>query len=340
MKKSTLKKLFRLSLITSPLIGAVNIAPLKIVADTGEFQEIKNVNIFFGVLVLSAGIFALWQINIFITQVLIKKQQPNTKVLAPIFSFLIVFIFFALLYNFRDGNSPLVSTGLHLFPLFSLLISNTFIVIFIQFILQKEENTDIKLEKAQLEIINLQSRHEKLKQQLNPHFLFNSLSNLRSLIQVNDQRALEYSDDLTSFLRKSIEYNKENLALIKTELAFAENYLSLQRTRFKDSLQYEVSISDDIKNKTYVPIFTLQTLIENAIKHNGFTKKKPLKIKVEYDNTVHSIFVTNNKIVKFDNHPSTKIGLSNLKERFELEKRKVPIITETQTEFKIEIPLK
>lgn len=340
MKKSTLKKLFRLSLITSPLIGAVNIAPLKIVADTGEFEDIRNVNFFLGVLVLSVGIFVLWQLNIFITLVLKKKQQGNAKVFAPIFSFIIVFIFFVLLYNFRVGSSPLVSAGLHLFPLFSLLISNTFIVIFIQFILQKEENTNIKLEKAQLEIINLQSRHEKLKQQLNPHFLFNSLSNLRSLIQMKDKRALEYSDNLTSFLRKSIEYNKENLALIKTELAFAENYLSLQRTRFKDSLHYTVSISDEIQTSAYLPIFTLQTLVENAIKHNGFSKNNPLNIKVEYDYITHSIFVTNNKIAKFDNRASTKIGLSNLKERFELEKRKVPIITETQTEFKIEISLK
>lgn len=340
MKKAIVKKLIKLSVLTSPLIGAVNIAPLKIVADTGEFEQIKEANFFLGTFILSLGVFILWQINIFIFYQFNRPRFKDNRIIKFVISFFFVFSLIFILYSFRDGTSPLQASGLHLFPLFSIVVSNTFILIFIQFIIQKEEYVDVKLEKANLEFINLQSRHESLKQQIQPHFLFNCLSNLRSLIQFKDDRALDYSDQLSSFLRKSIEYSNQNIVTLEEELEFVENYLTLQRTRFQNSLNYSEVIHQTIKENTTIPIFSIQTLVENAIKHNGFTRNNPLFIEISYNDKKHAIQVKNNRIKKYETQNTTGTGLINLKERFEIENLNPPTIIENELEFIIEIQLK
>ena len=195
------------------------------------------------------------------------------------------------------------------------LSSNTIILIIQDLMLLREKKAIIESENAQLKIKNIEATYNQLKQQIHPHFLFNSLTTLKTLIRKQPQEAEVYLKQLSDFLRASITLNNENLANISDELKFCLDYLELQKGRFGEALKYSVDIPDDVKSG-YVPVFSVQHLLENAIKHNALTIEKPLLIEVKYDND--RIIVTNNLQVKDLSEETTGRGLANLAERYKI----------------------
>lgn len=183
------------------------------------------------------------------------------------------------------------------------------------FILLQHLKTQTELEVSQLRSINAETTNQLLRQQVQPHFLFNALNVLKSLIKKNPQTAETYLLRLSDFLRTSFTQNKKGVATLGEEVKLCRDYLEMQKMRFGDALNYTFDISENALSGI-LPFFSLQPLAENAIKHNELTDDNPLHIRIkERDGT---ITVQNNLQRKQSVDNSTGNGLTNLSERYNL----------------------
>jgi LytS/YehU family sensor histidine kinase len=178
-----------------------------------------------------------------------------------------------------------------------------------------EKEAIIESENIQLKIKNIEAANQKLKQQLHPHFLFNSLNVLKTLIKKQPDDAEAYLKRLSDFLRASVSLDNVNTVKLEEELKFSMDYLEMQKIRFGNAIQFEVGIPEEVKTGI-VPTFSIQLLLENAIKHNAFTIESPLFIKLNYINGW--ITVSNNIQPKSLAEYSGGLGLTNLSERYKI----------------------
>lgn len=206
----------------------------------------------------------------------------------------------------------------------------------------------IVLENEQLQAENLQVRLTSLENQVDPHFLFNSLNTLDGLIGVDDERAHSYLQQLASSYRYIIRQqrtfstpqSKDSPNLFSTladELAFAESYTYLMQIRYGSNLQVIRHIDPRWLNAQVVPI-SIQLLIENAIKHNVVSDRHPLAITIETTDR-DTLRVSNPRQAKDDVPEGSGIGLSNLSKRYQLLCHRDIIIEADEQCFAIEIPL-
>lgn len=179
------------------------------------------------------------------------------------------------------------------------------------------ENATMKTENAELRMKSLQAQHEKLKNQLHPHFLFNSLMALKSLIRKDPELAENYLVKLSEFLRFSISHNEQNVVSLQEELKFSLYYLEMQKIRFRNALIFSVDIPTPQLENAKLPVFSLQLTLENAIKHNRLTQENPLSISIRYLEP-DWLLVENNIHEKLNVDPASGIGLKNLSDRYKL----------------------
>lgn len=172
---------------------------------------------------------------------------------------------------------------------------NTIILIFINSELIRERKDKAEAEIQALKLKNMEAQHHLLMRQFQPHFLFNALSTLKSLIKIDQKEADNYLLKLSEFLRFSVVAKDQPLVALEKELKFTEEYLDMQSIRFEDAIFYEVDISKDVMRLS-IPVFALQSLVENAIKHNGFSEENPMTIHIE--NEADKLSISNNKIPK------------------------------------------
>ncbi len=189
----------------------------------------------------------------------------------------------------------------------------------------------------ELRTLNERARFDILKQQINPHFLFNSLSTLKSLILMNDPNAGEFVMSLSEVYRKLLERREQELVTLDNEMEIVNAYLFMQRLRFEDSLLSEIEILPQY-HSFYLPPFSLQLLIENVIKHNVISIRKPLKLRI-YTTEEDNIVIENSLQPKKGNDESTGWGLSTLVERYRIFSPKTVEIIETETTFSVILPL-
>ena len=180
---------------------------------------------------------------------------------------------------------------------------------------------------------NVIAQYETLKNQVNPHFLFNSLNTISTLISKNLEVADKFIKQLSEVYRYVLEFKDTEVVDIITELKFINSYLYLQKIRFGDNL--------DIKNRIkvrdiYVAPLTIQILVENAIKHNIISDNKPLTI--ELYNEESFIVIANNLQKKKILESKEKIGLNNIKSRYEVLSDKPVIIEESDNKFIVKVP--
>lgn len=201
-----------------------------------------------------------------------------------------------------------------------------FVVLLWQTSLQREQ----KLREEKLIFQN-----ETLKNQVNPHFLFNSLNTLSSLISGQPEIAEEFIHRLSSIYRYILEYSSREKVPLDTELAFIRDYFYLHKIRDDGKIQLEINAVDH-ENSEILPV-SLQILVENAIKHNKATWENPLIISIGIENNY--VVVRNNLQKMGVSLKSTGIGLRNLSQRISLVTGKTVIIEETSNEFIVKIPL-
>ncbi|MCU0447097.1 MAG: histidine kinase [Microscillaceae bacterium] len=199
---------------------------------------------------------------------------------------------------------------------------------------QEWKNTLLKAEKLEKE--KSQVQFDNLRNQLNPHFLFNSLTSLNSLIFENQELASQFLQQLSKVFRYLLQNKDKDLVSLKTELEFVKNYIFLLETRFNNTLKIKIQIPDNQLDKRIVPV-TTQILIENAIKHNSIGEGKPLQI----DLTVIEdyLIIRNNRQKKTLVETSNKQGLENLKNLYTFLTDKQLDIQEDSEYFLVKIPL-
>lgn len=179
-------------------------------------------------------------------------------------------------------------------------------------------------------------QYDNLKNQLNPHFLFNALSALNSLIFENPQLASDFLQQLSKVYRYVLENKDKNSVSLQTEIDFVSQYVKLLETRFGDGLNVIFNISDIAREKAIVPV-TMQILIENAVKHNTTSKDSPLVIKVKTESDY--LVIENNLQKKGAIETSNGQGLENLKNLYRFISDRPVEVVETATSFAVKIPL-
>jgi LytS/YehU family sensor histidine kinase len=192
------------------------------------------------------------------------------------------------------------------------------------------------IQTEQLKRENIQSQFEALKNQLDPHFLFNSMNTVYSLIDTHPDKAKEFITKFSKIYRHVLNVKGKVVVPLKDEIEFLNAYIFLQKIRHEGNLDISINI-DAQKLNHYIPPLSLQMLVENAIKHNIVSEKHPLKITIFNTNT--SLIVKNNLQTKDLISESTKIGLNNLSERYKHISDKMPEFYIKDNEYVAEIPL-
>ncbi|MEL6720607.1 MAG: histidine kinase, partial [Bacteroidota bacterium] len=266
------RQLLRLALILSPLMAIFRVAPILIFNELdikGRLPDFinQNVGIWLAILFVATSIFIQWIINIWLLTKPEKGEQSNRLLYKRYaWSYLLsisLLLFPNILIQVLDlpiVNNPPFS----IFPFIGMVANNTAILLIVNLIITRNKKSQLELKNMQLEMNNLMAQQEQLKHQLHPHFLFNALYTLQLLIKKQPQQAEEYLNRLSTFLRTSIQHAKENKLSIKEELDFCLDYLALQKVRFGEALQYEINLPKSVSAHAALPIFTLQSLAENA----------------------------------------------------------------------------
>lgn len=219
----------------------------------------------------------------------------------------------------------------------NILFSNTITLIVVAIIegiyfFRNWKESLVAAERLQQE--NIKSQYAGLKSQLDPHFMFNSLNVLSSLIRSNPAKAEKFVDDFAAVYRYLLQVKDEMVVPLGDELEFVRKYLSLQKIRFEEGLQVKISIRD--QNQKYLPPLSLQELVGNAVKHNSFDRSAPLHIELHEEN---GWVIVENNLRRRAQVNGTQTGLHNLRERYKLLSSRQPEFTEVQNQFIAKIPL-
>jgi two-component system, LytTR family, sensor kinase len=192
-----------------------------------------------------------------------------------------------------------------------------------------------KIENERLKKENLQARLESLKQQISPHFLFNTLNTLSSIS--NELKVKDYIAEISNVYRYLLQYKESDLVTVEEELKFVQSYLYVLHERFEEGLQVEMDINHSIM-KTKLPPLALQALVENAVKHNIISAHKPLRLQMTSNDQF--IMVKNNFQPKQSlSGESSNSGLNNINERYKLLANREIVIEKNELHFIVKLPV-
>lgn len=192
-------------------------------------------------------------------------------------------------------------------------------------------------EAAELKRINTQIELQEIKNQINPHFLFNNLNVLSALVMQEHQDANRFIEAFSAVYRHILSSQQQELIQLKTELSVIEPYIFLLKKRFPESILIDIQIPDSFLSFYIIPV-AVQMLIENAIKHNVALKSKPLQIQLSIVEPFR-LRIANNVQPKTADHGNTRIGLENIARRYQLTTGKEIEVIHTADEFIVLLPL-
>lgn len=220
------------------------------------------------------------------------------------------------------------------------LVMAALISLFIYYFVERERGKyelQKEISKAeQLKTENFKAQLETIKSQIDPHFLFNSLNVLNSLVRKNPDKASEFLEQLSSVYRIILDSGRKTVIPLTAEMDLVKAYAFLMTTRFGRSLKFEIDLPPSL-HENNIPPASLQMLIENAIKHNTFTREEPLKIKVFISDNY--LVVENNIQPKIEEENSLKVGLNNIISRYKLLTEREVKIESDKFRFTVSLPL-
>ena len=180
------------------------------------------------------------------------------------------------------------------------------------------------------------AKFESLKNQIDPHFLFNSLNVLSSLIEENPENAQRFTTSLSKVYRYVLEQKDKELVSIEEELSFAKTYMNLLKMRFENSLTYEIPVEELNPEAKVVPL-SLQLLLENTVKHNVVSEQRPLHVKIYIEN--NCLIIENNLQKKEVLSYGRGVGLQNIVERYAIITKRKVAIEQTENIFRVQLPI-
>jgi two-component system, LytTR family, sensor kinase len=196
------------------------------------------------------------------------------------------------------------------------------------------KNSLIEVEKYKTQ--NAQAQLENLKTQINPHFLFNNMSVLSSLVYKDQDKAVDFIQQLSKVYRYVLDNRNNELVAVQTEIEFVESYIYLLQIRFDKNIIFEIAINDIEKHKM-IPPMCLQILVENCIKHNEISAQHPLSISIKSSDS--TIEVSNHLQLRINPEPSAKMGLQNIIERYQYLSDSKVVVSQENNKFTVSLPL-
>lgn len=196
---------------------------------------------------------------------------------------------------------------------------------------------DVQVRAERLEKENVQAQFAALKSQVNPHFLFNSLSILSSLVYADAELSEKFIDQLSRAYRYILEQKDNERVLLKTELEFIQAYRFLLNIRFENKFDVVLNVPEADQSRYSIAPLTLQLLVENAVKHNRMSSKEPLKVHIDLEDDC--LRICNNRQLRPQSEASTGVGLQNIINRYALLTDRPVWIGENEGSFVVKIPL-
>ncbi|MBK7433144.1 MAG: histidine kinase [Chitinophagaceae bacterium] len=190
----------------------------------------------------------------------------------------------------------------------------------------------------QLQQEKIQFQFQVLRNQVNPHFLFNSFNTLISTIEDDPAMAVGYVEQLSGFFRNIVNYRDKDIISLGEEISVVQTYFYLQQKRYGNNLALEVDITDEMKRNTFIPPLTLQLLVENAIKHNAVSKESPLAISIFVEDE-KALVIRNNINPKMTGESGAGMGLQNIVNRYNLLSREPVTVNNDGKTFTVILPL-
>ncbi|THU41971.1 histidine kinase [Niastella caeni] len=236
------------------------------------------------------------------------------------------------LFNAGKVNWDVIATTTLIIMICVLFITHIYETVF----LVREAESE-KLKKEQLERARAEAELEALKNQIDPHFIFNSLNTLSYLIEKDPVKARQFNDNLADVYRYILQNKARELVLLHEEMLFLNDYFSLLKIRFEEAVQLQIMLDPALYDQYVIPPISLQILVENAIKHNEFSDAVPLVITIEMQKD--ELIIHNQVRKKILRKASSRIGLNNLGERYKLTTSKEISVTESASDFTVSLPV-
>ena len=268
---------------------------------------------------------------------LTESAQPNNVVRKQFIRS--IFATLGLYYVFVKFVNPLFENDIFYNQSINYILVAIITIIFLgifYFLDKKKSQLEKEIVKESTKAETATAKFESLKNQLDPHFLFNSLNVLTGLIEENPENAIDFTTSLSKIYRYVLEQKDKEVVPIQEELIFAKTYINLLKLRFENSIDFELDQSLINDGEFIVPL-SLQILLENTIKHNIVSEQKPLKIKIyKQDN---NLIVENTLQPKDSIKDSTGVGLNNIINRYQLISNREVVIAKENNLFQVKIPI-
>lgn len=347
----TNKKYIQLTVLVSLVVGfLIHFPELVSLTDTLEqqalFPGMSSAEVLFEVGYTFISLLILFAVN----TILFGFNNPAVRMLwwKVLLSFVLTWLLSRFLgelfvYLHHNFHIPAIDAMVHhyLHPvrdfIISLIVTGT---CYISYLIR--ERQEVLLQNGKLLTENIQNQYQALKNQLNPHMLFNSLNTLQSLVRENPERAQNYIRELSRVLRYTLQENDTHTVTLREEMNFVDAYIFLMKMRYEDNLQFVIEVDAALMDYALPPL-SIQTLVENAIKHNEISNRNPLTIEIRTtvvsEKKEAALCIDNNLQPRRTTSSGTGIGLANLSKRYELLFAKEIHITETNGVFSVCIPL-
>lgn len=267
------------------------------------------------------------------------KQRVKAEILvillgAPILKYILEGITHIVLYYCEIADHEMPG---HLETLLNIYIPSGLIVSLYEAIYYFTKYKESVIEREKLQKIHIQSQLDNLRNQINPHFLFNSLNTLMNLIPTDPDNAMDYLSKLSKFYRYTVNAKEEMKTPLSKELESARLYADLLKVRFRDGITFDFP---EVTNHDHALLpMSLQLLIENAVKHNIVSTSAPLHVKLTIEESHGYITVVNNLQKKIEAVSSTGMGLKNIHDRYSYFTNREMLCEKSARAFKVSLPL-
>ena len=303
----------------------------------GPFFDDVFISIILATIIIIEGNLRIdaWLSNKYSWATLPRKRVLTQFLLSLIYTLFSLYLLMFIIHIFKTGNYVALNPKMRQVLIPAIFVTIAFLAIDIGYQFFKAwKQSLIEIEKYKTESINAQLQN--LKNQLNPHFLFNNLSVLSSLVYQNKDKAVEFIAELSKVYRYVLDKKNTELTSLQEELEFSEHYIYLLKIRFGQNISFNISIDKAEKQKYLLPM-CLQILIENTIQHNETSQAKPLNIRIFTEN--NCLVIQNPFQPRTDKAESSKTGLKNMEVRYQFFTDEKIQIIHTKRIFKVILPL-
>ncbi len=342
--KITLKHIFKSRFLYIVLLGIVISLLIHSLVQLPEKEQTKN-GFFYSILLTIVITFLVWEGSLQIDKWMNKifpwdkkpvKRAISQSIINVVYSISVILIgthsfnYFVCKFP-EETKSKMNNAGIVVGVLITLILMAAEIGVqfFNKWKLSLAEVEKYKKESAEAQL-------ENLKSQVNPHFLFNNLSVLSSLVYKDQDKAVDFINQFSKVYRYILDNKSKELVELETELKFIESYCYLLNIRFGEGIKFNININNDT-NLLLIPPMALQLLIENTIKHNETSLEAPLLVTLT--SNTNYLIVSNNLQLRTLNEPSSKLGLKNIISRYHHFTKMEVKINKTETLFEVHIPL-